>query len=118
MVKITNGSRVTTVTRGAFEEIYKPSGWRICDLSKEDTQPEYLPEEGKISEEEAEEMPNLEALGEEDTLEETEMGEDFDIPISEMKVSELRTYAEKHGIDISAAKTKQDIRAIIRAEEA
>lgn len=115
MVKITNGSRVTTVTRGAFEEMYKPSGWRICDLSKEDIQPDSLPEKEKIVEEEAPEEANLVIPDSGSTFGEVT---EVEIPISEMKVPELRAYAEKHGIDISAAKTKQDIRAIIRAEEA
>ena len=40
----------------------------------------------------------------------------MEIPVSEMKLSELKQYAEDHGIDISAAKTKKDIKAIIKAE--
>lgn len=117
MVRITNGSRVTVVTRGVFEEVYKPSGWEICDISNENIPNEDLPEVADISAEETVEMPDSETPATEDVPEEiTDEEEDFEIPISEMKLSELKAYAAEHNIDISAAKTKQDIRAIIKAE--
>ena len=117
MVRITNGSRVTVVTKGVFEEVYEPSGWKICDISNENTPNEDLPEMADISAEETVEMPDSETPEEENDSEETEdEAEDFEIPISEMKLDELKKYAAEHDIDISAAKNKQDIKAIIKAE--
>ena len=115
MVRITNGSRITVVTKGVFEELYKPAGWEICDISNENIANEDLPDNEEIFEESPAEMPATETPEEEVVPEETEE-EDFEIPISEMKLSELKAYAAEHDIDISAAKTKQDIRAIIKAE--
>ena len=41
---------------------------------------------------------------------------EVEIPLSEMKVSELKDFAEDHGIDISGAKNKRDIVNIIQAK--
>lgn len=115
MVKITNGSRITVVTKGAFEELYKPYGWKICDLSEEKSVADGLFEKEKIEDESVREVPNSDTP-EEDTAPEEEETEVFEIPLSEMKLNDLKAYAAEHDIDISAARTKQDIRAIIRAE--
>lgn len=116
MVTITNGSRVTTVTKGVFHEAYEPNGWEICDLSKEISPVEEVIE----TEEKVAEIANETA---EDTTEEedfesenSEEDEEIEIPLSEMTLDELRTYAKKHNIDIAAAKTKKDIIDIIKAE--
>ena len=89
MITITNGSRTTTVTRGAFKEIYEGMGWKEV----ESLEPVEVPEE---------EVPMVEDEGE--------------MPLSEMKVGELRQFAEERGIDISEAKNKREIIRIIRAQ--
>ena len=111
MIKITNGTRTTMCTKGAFENWYEPMGWKIADMSEVEAVAESLPEEENIEPENASEPP-------EETLEEEEVEpeEEVEIPLSEMKLADLKEYAEEHGIDISAAKTKQDIRSIIKAE--
>ena len=113
MIKITNGTRTTMCTKGAFENWYEPMGWKIADMSEVEAVNETLPEEENIEPENASEPP-------EDTLEDEEVEPEeeveVEIPLSEMKLADLKEYAEKHGIDISAAKTKQDIRSIIKAE--
>lgn len=111
MIKITNGTRTTICTKGAFENWYEPMGWKIADMSEVEAVAETLPEEENIEPENASEPP-------EETLEdeEVEPKEEVEIPLSEMKLADLKEYAEEHGIDISAAKTKQDIRSIIKAE--
>lgn len=111
MIKITNGTRTTICTKGAFENWYEPMGWKIADMSEVEAVNETLPEEENIEPENASEPP-------EETLEEEEVDpkEEVEIPLSEMKLADLKEYAEEHGIDISAAKTKQDIRSIIKAE--
>ena len=113
MIKITNGTRTTMCTKGAFENWYEPMGWKIADMSEVEAVNETLPEEENIEPENASEPP-------EDTLEDDEVEPEeeveVEIPLSEMKLADLKEYAEEHGIDISAAKTKQDIRSIIKAE--
>lgn len=120
MVKITNGSRTTIVTKGVFEEIYKPSGWKICDISEENSGDEDLLKNIINASEDTEEIPSPDTEEESEPKnfesDELESEDEVEVPISEMKLDELKAYAAKHGIDISAAKTKQDIKAIIKAE--
>ena len=113
MIKITNGTRTTVCTKGAFENWYEPMGWKIADMSEVEAVAETLPEEENIEPENASESPE-ETLEEEEVEPEEEV--EVEIPLSEMKLADLKEYAEEHGIDISAAKTKQDIRSIIKAE--
>ena len=113
MIKITNGTRTTMCTKGAFENWYEPMGWKIADMSEVEAVNETLPEEENIEPENASE-PLRETFEEEE--EEPEEEVEVEIPLSEMKLADLKEYAEEHGIDISAAKTKQDIRSIIKAE--
>lgn len=113
MVRITNGVRTTMVTRGAFEEYYKPHGWKTCDGESE-SKIEAV-EEAAVEEPTIEENPE-EEVEEEATVEETLEPEEIEIPISEMKVDELKAYAKEHNIDISAAKNKDEIKDIIKAE--
>lgn len=113
MIKITNGTRTTMCTKGAFENWYEPMGWKIADMSEVEAVAETLPEEEDIEPENASE--HLEETLEEEEVEPEEEVE-VEIPLSEMKLADLKEYAEEHGIDISAAKTKQDIRSIIKAE--
>lgn len=113
MIKITNGARTTTCTKGAFKNWYEPNGWKIADMDEEEPVNETLPEEEEIQPENA--IESLEETPEEEEVEPEEEIE-VEIPISEMKLADLKAYAEEHGIDISAAKTKQDIKDIIKAE--
>lgn len=113
MIKITNGARTTTCTRGAFKNWYEPMGWKIADISEVEEVNETLPAEEDIEPENANEPPD-EASEEEEVEPEEEI--EVEIPISEMKLADLKQYAEEHGIDISAAKNKQDIKDIIKAE--
>lgn len=87
MVKITNGERITEVTKGAFKEIFSKQGWR-----------EYQEPVGYYSQEP---IPQ---------------DEDVIIPFSEMTVAELKGYASQNGIDISAGKSKKEIIEILESE--
>lgn len=111
MVTITNGTRTTKVTGGAFKDIYEPMGWKTVDLSDESGMSDSLPEE-------VEKHAEIEAEQPEMKPEEVELTDDSDIeiPLSEMKVDELRRYAADHDIDVSAAKKRKDIIDIIKAE--
>lgn len=114
MVEITNGKRTTIVTHGVFEEVYAPMGWKIVELSEENTSVDTLPESGSKSPENGEILAGEWHKG--DDSYNSYDSEQFEIPLSEMRLAELKEYAAKHGIDISAAKTKQDIKAIIKTE--
>lgn len=109
MIKITNGSRTTTVTLGVYKEIYKPMGWKIADSKEKKAPAKDLPEIEEKAPEIAKEEP-------EPTEEEVKVEEEVEIPLSEMKLDQLKQYAADHDIDISAARNKQDIRDIIKAE--
>lgn len=113
MVRITNGARTTTVTRGAFQEQYKPQGWWEIGSEKQETvETEDLPvQEEKVPEKLSQEP---EIVSEESFVPE-EDDSPVETPISEMKVKELREYAAQHGIDISRAKNSREIRKIIKA---
>ena len=113
MIRITNGARTTVCTKGAFKNWYEPMGWKIADISEVEAVNETLPDEANIKPENASE-PLRETFEEEEVEPEEEV--EVEIPLSEMKLADLKEYAEEHGIDISAAKTKHDIRAIIKAE--
>ena len=88
MIKITNGARTTMCTKGAFENWYKSMGWR-------EVKPENKPIE----------------RGEENL----EPKERVEVPLSELSLEELKAYAEDNNIDISQAKTKKEIRNLIRS---
>lgn len=88
MIKITNGARTTMCTKGAFENWYKSMGWR-------EVKPENKPIE----------------RGEENL----EPKERVEVPLSELSLEELKAYAEENNIDISQAKTKKEIRNLIRS---
>lgn len=88
MIKITNGARTTLCTKGAFENWYKSMGWR-------EVKPENKPIE----------------RGEENL----EPKERVEVPLSELSLEELKAYAEENNIDISQAKTKKEIRNLIRS---
>lgn len=138
MVTITNGARTTVVSRGVFEECYKPMGWEICDKSKENSQVEEVVESNEKSPENEPEQANektseapqesskeeeatesaeevVEAEAEPEVVEEPEE-EEVETPISEMNLQELKAYAAEHNIDISAAKKRRDVLDIIKAE--
>lgn len=88
MIKITNGARTTMCTKGAFENWYKPMGWK-----------EVKPKNKPIEKREE----NPEPKG------------GVEVPLSEMSLEELKAYAEEKNIDISQAKTKKEIRNLIKS---
>ena len=91
MVTIRKGSIIRTCTKGAFDSIFKPQGWK------------------RVEEEINSSTPLPEVAPEED--------ESLETPLSEMTIGELREYAHKQGIDISGAKKKKDIRDIIQNQK-
>ena len=83
--------------------MYEPMGWKIAGISNDEPQIEDLPVEQEISAENANEPA-------EDASEDVEYEEEYEteveIPISEMKLADLKAYAAEHDIDISAAQAQ------------
>lgn len=111
MVKITNGRKTIIVTTGVYKEMYAPQGYKIVDEGKETTFTEEIPNiEEKIAE-------NVENEPSDDIVKDSGADlEEIMKPFSEMNVNELKQFAQEHEIDVSSAKNKQDMRAIISAE--
>lgn len=111
MVKIHKGSKTKVVTKGAFHEMFEKDGWEIGDPVVEKVESIEIPiEEEETPAEVAEEPESVEYE------EEPEEDDEVEIPLSEMTVSQLKSFAKEHDIDISAAKNKRELRAIIAAE--
>lgn len=118
MVTINNGVRQTTVTLGVFKEVYEKDGWKIGNLSKDPEPAVTLPEVEENDAENLSEEPEMSFENVSLPDEVIEDDEEVEIPISEMKINELRTFAAEHGIDISKAKNKREVRdAIMQAME-
>ena len=113
MIKVTNGVRTTVVTKGAFKEVYEPMGYKLWAPSDSPKEEPSLDLEPKVEE------PEI-AVEEEEEFEPEELDTDVEVetPISEMRLEDLKVYAAQHDIDISKAKTKKEIKSIIRAEVA
>jgi hypothetical protein len=111
MIKVTNGVRTTMVTKGAFKEIYELMGYKLWAPSDSPKEELSLDLEPKVEEPEIVEEEEFES-------EEPDRDVEVETPISEMKLEDLKDYAAQHDIDISKAKTKKEIKSIIRAEVA
>lgn len=109
MIEITNGTRRTIVTKGVFREIYEPMGWEVYDSKKK-------PIEVPVETVEPDEKPEETYKEHVEPEIEEQMDEEIQIPLSEMNSAELKAFAADNDIDISDARTKKDIRNIIKAE--
>lgn len=97
MVKITNGTNVFEVTRGAFESIYKNQGYSLVD--------EKVEEPVQDADETQESETNEDDLFVEELLEK---------PIGSWKGPEVKRFAEIKGIDISGTKNANEAKEIIK----
>lgn len=91
MVKITNGTIVCEVTRGAFDGIYSRLGFRVVEEPK------------------AEVVPVVEVKSENvfEALEEK--------PLSQWNKTEVKEYAAAHEIDLTGTKNVNEAKEIIKA---
>lgn len=115
MVEITNGVNTLVVTKGAYESMYAPQGWKrieesaskIQDSARDRTIKEIIESEDenlaadKISE------PND---GESNKSDEPELEEEeidlSEIPLSEMSVPQLKQYGQQLGIEVDTDSAK------------
>lgn len=96
MVKITNGSSIFEVTRGAYESIYKKQGYVPVDEKKELVQEPEVPQKPDVNEDD---------LFVEEMLEK---------PIGSWNGKEVKRFAEIKGIDISGTKNANEAKEIIK----
>lgn len=119
MLRITNGVTTLMVSRGAYECMYKPAGFRPLEdeaVTSELGVDNYPP---------ATEMPHLDdsAQDEEDGLEDDELEDEeeddepvdySEIPLSELGFEELCDYADQLGIDHDGIRSKKELRLLIK----
>lgn len=106
MLKITNGTRCLRVSKGAFRELYSPSGWVVVDNTPHiaSQEPAVAPEEGSEGKHTAnrEELPEGPYNGSEEDI------------IQNMSEEELKQYASLLGIKIKGL-TKGELLEAIQA---
>lgn len=93
MVTVRKGNKVVTVSKNAFEHLFKKHGYRPVTARKEKNIKE---EHNKTEQNENQEV-------------------DIDtIPISEMTKEQLKEYAKKHNIDTTGAQNATQARKMIQ----
>lgn len=115
MVKITNGSKIFEVSRGAYDSVYKGLGFHVVGTE---------PAEDKPPKERTQVPPETEGDEEDDTPGEnegeTEPGEGLDLdallekPLSQWEPDELKEFVRAKGIDTAGAKKVSQVRGIVK----
>lgn len=115
MVTIEKDGRTLTVTKGAFNKIYKSAGYVIVGAEEDRQVPSASGNEitytdhKNVREESSESVEDDSDDDEDDAFDEK--------PLSEMTFRELKSYADSIGLDHSDYTTKRDLRnAIIEFE--
>jgi hypothetical protein len=119
MVDITNGRDSLTVTKGAFEGIYKHLGYTLVnDYSQRiqnDAGKTVTPMDNKLPiEEEASTSDNLEQSEEVEQESPFAMAELLETPIGQWSKEQLKEFAEANNISIDGASTVREVRNIIK----
>lgn len=110
MITITNGNKELTVTRGAYDNIFRRMGYHPVETERADISPLGLEDENTYEEPEtASEDENEDPEDEEEDL--------FEKPIGEMSFKELLEYAKANGIDIRGCNSKKEVLEAIEASE-
>ena len=118
MVDITNGRAFLTVTKGAFEGIYKHQGYTLVrdysssiQVNTGDTVE--VNDNIPIIETEEAASDNLEETAESDEKS-IEMAELLETPIGQWSKEQLKEFAEANNISIDGASTVREVRNIIK----
>lgn len=116
MVKITNGSKIFEVSRGAYDSVYKGLGFHVVGTEPADDKPpkektQVPPEtEGDDEEDDAPDEPETEG--------EPGNGLDLDAllekPLSQWEPDELKEFVRAKGIDTAGAKKVSQVRGIVK----
>lgn len=115
MVKITNGSKIFEVSRGAYDSVYKSLGFHVVGTE---------PAEDKPPKEKTQVPPDTEGDEEDDASDEPETegepgnGLDMDAllekPLSQWEPDELKEFVRAKGIDTAGAKKVSQVRGIVK----
>lgn len=115
MVKITNGSKIFEVSRGAYDSVYKGLGFHVVGTEPAEVNP---------PKEKTQVPPDAEGEEEDDTTGEaegeTEPGEGLDLdvllekPLSQWEPDELKEFVRAKGIDTAGAKKVSQVRGIVK----
>ena len=118
MVDITNGRASLTVTKGAFEGIYKHQGYTLVHDYSSSIQVNAgntveVNDNIPIIETEEAASDNLEEAAESDEKS-IEMAELLETPIGQWSKEQLKEFAEANNISIDGASTVREVRNIIK----
>lgn len=115
MVKITNGSKIFEVSRGAYDSVYKGLGFHVVGTE---------PAEDKPPKEKTQVPPETEGDEEDDVPDEPktegEPGNGLDLdallekPLSQWEPDELKEFVRAKGIDTAGAKKVSQVRGIVK----
>lgn len=118
MVKITNGSKIFEVSRGAYDSVYKGLGFHVVGTEPAEDKP---PKEKTQVPPEAEGDEEDGASGENEEDGETEPGEEavdldalLEKPLSQWEPDELKEFVRAKGIDTAGAKKVSQVRGIVK----
>lgn len=131
MIEVRKGRNTLTITRGAYEEIYRALGYMpVCDevevLEDFDLDDRML-EDGKIDnqDQETDQKPEVGKISADDKTEETAGNQepetvdesvDLEKPLGEMSMNELREIAKMKNIDTKKMTTKKEVKDAILAQ--
>lgn len=121
MIRIKKDDLSITVTVGAYESIFRPQGFIPADMLDPATEfaeaqtDRSLTASGSLEEERAEHEEQAEESGYEPEAETVD--EDLlEKPLANMKLEELKRYAELRKIDIKGLTRKEEIKAAIKSQ--
>lgn len=116
MLRITNGEQTLIVSKGAFKELYSPSGWEVVDdtTAMPTQEPAVAPGGGGGSNHTAgpENHPDGHSVGSEvDDI------QDEENTLQNMSEVELKQYASLLGIKTKTLKTREELMEAIKAHK-
>ena len=119
MIKIKKGDTVLTVTNGAYKNYYKHLGYEpvgvaqtVENLGEENTHPTDDSQQlGDPTQLKIDEDTDVDEAVEDEEDDEPDLSE---IPLGEMKLSQLIAYAEQLGLEHDGTPNKKELRKLIR----
>lgn len=101
MVKITDGVDIISVTKGAYEQLFKKNGWTKVvggNVSDKSTEKKINPFTGRPAN---------------DNDDDDDYEDDDELDLEDKTMDQLREIAEENGIDLRGARSKAEAREII-----
>ena len=120
MVDITNGRASLTVTKGAFEGIYKHQGYTLVHDYAGTSEIKANVTDKEVAKSFIDDVASVEAqLPESEEVDESseksfEMAELLEVPIGQWSKEQLKEFAEANNISIDGASTVREVRNIIK----